>query len=188
MHGVTNNVSLPKHHYGFLRTEFRNNLKIGTEGLIECVIFGAEAIPGYAIGFHVLAEDGSLYSQVPVHGICATADAPKLNLSDLQAWDCFGFNLSVISYEYLWQLRYEYLIGGEPTAGEYIATFDFYDNGFSDRPEQHKHLHWLVLDNGCFALMPNNRLRVEDKSFTTKLFDWNKPPQIEANTLSWSAE
>lgn len=55
-----NNVSLPKHVYALLRTEFCNNLEPGTEGLIQCVIFGAETVPGQALTFHVLRDDGAL--------------------------------------------------------------------------------------------------------------------------------
>jgi hypothetical protein len=40
--------------------------------------------------------------------------------------------------------------------------------GFSEEPDQHKSGHVIALDNGNYAIQPNNRVRVFDPSFTVK--------------------
>lgn len=189
---IQNNVSLPNHIYGFVRTEFCNNLKPETAGLMPCVLFGAESIPGHALGFHILREDGAVISQLPIHALCFTKDAPLVtDPSELQLWDCFGYNISVHRFTYLSDLDgsiYQPELNNRITTCHYLCTFDFFDNGFSDYPEQHKCLHFLKLWDGNFALQPNNRVQFLDKSFTTKPFDWDNPPLIETNTLEWFCE
>jgi hypothetical protein len=180
-----NNVSLPEHQYAFVRNKFLRNGK-PPHDMSECIIFGAESMPGYAMGFHILREDGVMYAQVPIHALCHRQDAAlKEQAGDLQAWDCFGFAMTVAQFDYLSQLRFTHRSGLQ---GEYVCTFDFIRNGFSNYPEQHKHLHLLMMDDGNYMLQPNTTLRAEDKSFTTKLFDWKQPPDIEANEATWSCE
>lgn len=179
-----NNISLPEHQYAFVRNQFLRNGK-EPHDLSECIIFGAEAMPAYAMGFHILREDGVMYAQVPIHALCHEKDAPLREVGDLQAWDCFGYHLTVEQFEYLSQLKFTHKSG---LTGEYICTFDFIRNGFSNFPQQHKHLHFLMMDDGNFMLQPNTTLRAEDDSFTTKAFDWKKPPYVEANETFWYCE
>ena len=60
--------------------------------------------------------------------------------------------------------------------GKYLFTLDWAastDSGdtdylFSEFPSQHKCGHVIAMDNGNFAIQPNNRLLLHDPSFTTK--------------------
>ena len=59
--------------------------------------------------------------------------------------------------------------------GRYLFTFDWAHSdynelnfGFSQKPDQHKAGHVIKLDNGNFAIQPNNRIKVFDPSFATK--------------------
>jgi len=185
---LNNNVSLPKHQYAYLRTEFCNNLDEKHNGTIPCVVFGAESNPERALGFHVLREDGALVAQVPIHALCWKIDAPQQQVGELEAWDCFGYWLTVIEFRYLRERAFSYKHAGAEQQGRYLCTFDFIDNGFSDHPTQHKCWHFLALDNGNYALQPNNRCRVIDKSFTENEFTWDKPPAIQTNELTWYCE
>lgn len=58
--------------------------------------------------------------------------------------------------------------------------------GWSENPGQHKCGHLIKLDDGNFAIQPNNRVILKDPSFTTKL---NKPV-IERiiNQHMWAVE
>jgi hypothetical protein len=185
---MNNNVSLPKHVYGFLRTEFCNNLEAGSEGLIPAVIFGAESVPGRALSFHVLREDGALVSQVPIHGLCHRKDAPKRELSDLLRWDCFGWWMTVAEFAYLREVTFETRIGEETVRGQYVCTFDFIGDGFSDEPSQHKCFHLIALEEGNYALRTNDECKVLEKSFVMSPFEWAALPQIRRNRLKWWAE
>lgn len=190
MNSVFNNVSLPTHQYAYVRTEFCNNLDPSTAGLMPCVIFGAESIPGRALGFHILREDGAMISQLPINALCWHESAmTHINPGDLQLWDCFGYDLSVHCFDYLKNLEGRLkAFNSAIWPFTYICTFDFLNNGFSDYPEQHKCLHFLKLHNGQFALQPNNRLQFIDLSFTDRLFSWENPPRIATNKLEWFCE
>ena len=57
--------------------------------------------------------------------------------------------------------------------------------GFSEHPSQHKCGHFIQMDNGNFAIQPNNRLLVFDSTFFT-----SKKILIERkyNSKEWSSE
>ena len=59
--------------------------------------------------------------------------------------------------------------------GTYICTLDNYhsdvdaiDYSTSEQPAEHKSHNLLELDNGQFALYPNNRMRIYDNSITPR--------------------
>jgi hypothetical protein len=57
--------------------------------------------------------------------------------------------------------------------------------GFSEHPSQHKCGHFIMMDNGNFAIQPNNRLVVFDSTFyTQKELLINR----KYNTQEWSSE
>lgn len=197
-----NNCNLPKHIYGYIRNNFLNNLDNKSDRSVQrCVIFGAEAHPGRAIGFHVLRDDGACIAMVPIHALCHKDNAPGLNLWQLCPWDCFGWDIAAIEFAYLKELDFTVRSpqlhpdvhdhdSGPPKynfwKGTYVCSLDFYDNGFSDDPGQHKHFHLIALEDGNFALQPNNRVQIMERSFTDRSFKGK--PQIQTNELKWSSE
>jgi hypothetical protein len=50
-------------------------------------------------------------------------------------------------------------------------TFDWENNAYSLAPGDYKNAHLLQLDNGCFALQPNNRIYWRDSNFITQPLD-----------------
>jgi hypothetical protein len=181
---IQNNISLP-HLYGYVRTSFCGDPDV--TGLVPCVIFGAEAVPGQSLLFHVLREDGVLYSQLPLHALAHEDSAPPRPLEDLIRWDTFGWNLSVIRYDYLREMTFRVRLPKGEEYGTYECTIDFFDNGFSDEPTQHKHLHLLALEDGNYALQSNDFCRVNDASFVRQdLFE--KPVQLKRQEYVWTAE
>ncbi len=177
------------HRYGYVRPQFVQGLSAAMGPLIPCAIFGICSVPGRALTFHVLLENGAQYARVPLHGLThrEQIDQP-LPLPALQAWDCFGYDMAVHRYAYLAERDVEVRLS-EPCAsqtmvGQYCCTVDWYDNGYSDTPDQHKCAHIIALENGQFAAMPNNRLRWYDASFT----DWRLPIRLSVNTRIHYAE
>lgn len=180
------NVSIP-HFYALIRREFLFNLEEHQNELEEVVVFGLASVSGRALGFHVLTEGGGIYWRVPIHALCH-GDPKEIDerphLQDVQAWDCFGEDVTVTTFDYLVGMGCEAAIQGQHLEGEYAFTVDWTGNGFSDEPSQNKCLHILKLDNGWFAAMPNNRIRWFDKSFTIGEA-W---PQYKTNTQLWRCE
>jgi hypothetical protein len=92
-------------------------------------------------------------------------------LDFLQLWDCFSVNVSCITYDYLKGSRAKVIFkDASELWGEYMMTFDWYDNPYSDEPSQYKCIHLIQLDNGLYTLQPNNRIYWKHMSFTTKPF------------------
>lgn len=197
-----NNCNLPKHIYGYIRNNFLNNLDGRTDNSLQpCVIFGAEAHASRAVGFHVLRNDGACIAMVPIHALCHKPKAKPMELWQVEPWDCFGWNISAIEFTYLKELdivcrlpqidpdAHDYSKGPPKyifERGTYVCSLDFFDNGWSDDPGQHKHLHLVALNNGNFALQPNNRVQILEKSFTDRPF--TAKPKIQTNKLKWTAE
>lgn len=129
-----------------------------------------------------------MIAHVPIHALFHKKGAADQSLGTLQAWDCFGWNLSVVEFDYLKEARIQCKLGRDEFESRYVATIDFLDNGYSDEPTQHKMLHLLKLDNGNFALQPNNKCRMIEKSFTTKHFTWEDRGGIETNEMLYRCE
>ena len=176
------------HRYGYVRPQFVKGLSAALEPLIPCAIYGICSVPNRALTFQVLLENGASYARVPLHALTHVADlADPLPLSALEAWDCFGYALSVHRYGYLAERDCIVRLGDPANAwmpGRYCCTVDWIDNGYSDTPDQHKCAHLIALENGQFAAMPNNRIRWYDASFT----DWAQPIQLATNTTVHYAE
>jgi len=95
----------------------------------------------------------------------------------LVLWDSFSYHVSVTSFpilrnhtcKFTSRRRVEY-------SGRYLFTFDWAgstdmgdtDFSMSEFPSQHKCGHFIKMDNGNFAIQPNNRMRMHDPSFTIK--------------------
>ena len=77
-------------------------------------------------------------------------------------------------------------------SGTYICTLDNYhqdvdaiDYSTSEQPAEHKSFNLLELDNGQFALYPNNRMRIYDNSLTPET---PKVPDFKVSTVYYQVE
>lgn len=183
------NVSIP-HFYAKVRQEYLYNLEINHGKLIDCVVFGATSVSGRALGFNVILESGAQFARLPINALCHK-ECAKLTLGTLELWDCFGVNVVCAVFDYLQGMRVDAIIdtakGFRFNPGGYVMTFDWWGNGFSDEPSQHKTAHLIKLDNGNFALQPNNRIRWHDAAFT-KPFTLKERPDYKVNTHIFTAE
>lgn len=179
------NIDLPRHLYGFIRAEFVYDLQEHHGELLPCVIFAAASQRNRSLTFHVLLEDGAQFARIPLHALCYLKDAPRMTLPDLMLWDCFGEDVTVAAFAYLREMEATAFLRSGEQRGTYVCSFDWVGNGYSETPEQHKVMHLLALQNGCFALQPNNRLRWEDPSFTRPFVRW---PRYRTNTRYFCAE
>ena len=75
--------------------------------------------------------------------------------------------------------------------GEYLFTIDWchpesniLDTEHSEIPHEHKCGHVLALDNGNFAIQPNNRILWNISNFTTR----NDIPDYKVQTTEWNVE
>jgi hypothetical protein len=157
---------------------YQHNAHFGE--FVKVTVFAAQSNPDRAMMFHVLTDDGLVRSRVPIHMLCHKETAPQIPLDYLQLWDCFSVNCTVIAYDYLKAARIKAILKDKQELwGDYMMTFDWYDNAYSDEPTQYKSLHLIRLDNGCYTLQPNNRIYWKHMSFVTKSFPTNPDFKVD---------
>lgn len=176
--------------YCLLKKEFIYNQEKEHGKLTEAYVFGIRSIGGRAIGFNLLTEEGGQFANIPIHALVHKKYYVKMPLKELQLWDCFGEEFGVEKYEGLDGIKCFMQHTKKEISGNYMFTIDWANNAFSDEPSQHKQAHVIKLNNGCFAALPNNRMRWHDPSFTTKSFYGSKGGDVKpiTNTHLWRSE
>ena len=102
-------------------------------------------------------------------------------------WGCSS------SKQFIGSMHYEvYTRDFGTQTGTYICTLDNYhqdvdaiDYSTSEQPAEHKSHNLIELDNGQFALYPNNRMRIYDNSITPEV---PKNPDFKVSTVYYQVE
>lgn len=148
--------------------------------LVEGIWCSVKSIKGEAFRFETyLPEYGALYDKLPISAFWHSPRAPigdALPLDVLQIWDALSYHVTVVDKPLLKGLRAEFFAKDKQTyAGEYMFTLDtcspdprIPDFTFSETVDEHKSYNLLKLDNGQFALQPNNRCRFYDPAFNPR--------------------
>lgn len=182
-------ASLPYHLYGQVRREFITN---GTDtGVDNCIIHAVSVKPTQALTFSVLLESGAQYRGIPIHGFIVGQDVnnripPAKNLHSHQVWGCFGTEFSIIDMSFSKGLSAEWRDStGKTFSGRGLGwAIEFYDDGYSNAPQQDKSFNMLVSQEGYLAAMPNNRVRWWEDSFT----NWDLPINLKVNHKTFYVE
>lgn len=184
----------------FVRAEYLYDFQRGHDDLVEGIWVSAKAIKGEAFRFETyLPEYGALYDKLPISAFLHNCmdekgmDAELLDLDQLQIWDCLSYHVTVIDKPFLKGLRAEFFAKNKRTyQGEYMFTLDtcspdprIPDFGFSETVDEHKSYNVLKLDNGQFALQPNNRCRFFDPAFNPQEM---KFPDFKVATRKYRVE
>ena len=177
------------HFEVYVRSEFLQDFEEGSEGLIRGVCHGVTAIPGRALGFHVLLENGAHIGRLPIHALAHSEDAPSdKEVWELQLWDCFSAQVSIHEFGWLSGMRVRvYLANGEKIGGEYLFTVDYWGNNNAENAGETgwKCHHIIQLDNGLFAAQPNNRLCFFEPSMVVP---FDEAPPYRTMTRTWKCE
>ena len=102
---------------------------------------------------------------------------PDMTLHNLQFWNCMDYGVVAVQKQFIGSMHYEvYTRDFGTQTGTYICTLDNYhqdvdaiDYSTSEQPAEHKSHNLIELDNGQFALYPNNRMRIYDNSITPEI-------------------
>ena len=177
------------HFEVYVRSEFLQDFEEGSEGLIRGVCHGVTAIPGRALGFHVLLENGAHIGRLPIHALAHSKDAPSdKEVWELQLWDCFSAQVSIHEFGWLSGMRVRvYLANGEKVGGEYMFTVDYWGNNNAENAGETgwKCHHIIQLDNGLFAAQPNNRLCFFEPSMVVP---FDEAPPYRTMSRTWKCE
>lgn len=138
----------------------------------EAYAFAIQSVPGKILTFHVMTDYGMLRSRVPISEIFLHRDSDVDVPADFkQLWDCFSENVSVVTYNYLYEKRCQVVLKDKTKIwATYLFTVDWYNNSYSDEPSDYKCGHVLVSDDGYLLCQPNNRIFWKDSNWITKPF------------------
>jgi len=178
----------------YVRGNYLRNQKDSHDKFFPCLVFGITSIPGQVPLFNFLMEDGGIWWHAPISAFCKQPDVKEQDLHELELWDSFSYHIAVTTFYVLKNKKMKFLSRNkEEFFGTYLFTLDWAHSdynelnfGFSEHPDQHKCGHVIQLDNGNYAIQPNNRIRVYDPSFITKP-DQNLIER-KVNTHIWSVE
>jgi hypothetical protein len=143
-----------------------------------------------------MLPNGAVYYRLPISAFfqkhLQRAEVPDMPLHELELWDCFSYYPSVHQFDFLNGIKGKYLGKNKKFYhGSYLFTVDWAhpDNNIlntehSEIPQEHKCGHVLELDNGNFAIQPNNRILWHAANFTTKT-NW---PDYHVQNTEWSVE
>jgi hypothetical protein len=134
--------------------------------------FGVQSIAGKILTFHIMTDYGMMRSRVPISEIFLKRENNNDIPADYkQLWDCFSENVSVVTYEYLYEKRCQVVLKDKSKVwATYLFTVDWYRNSYSDEPSDYKCGHILVSDDGYLLCQPNNRIFWKDSNWITKEF------------------
>lgn len=181
----------------FVRAEYLYDHQAHQNELVEGIWVCVKAIRGQAFRFETyLPQYGAVYDKLPISAFMAKhvkKPGPLLPLDVLEIWDALAYHVEVIDKPLLKGLRAEfYGKDAQLHTGEHMFTLDtcnpdprIPDFTFSEQAEDHKSYNLLLLDNGQFALQPNNRCRFYDPAFNPQEL---KFPDFKVATRIYSVE
>ena len=116
-----------------------------------------------------------------------------MNLPNLQFWNCMDYGVVAVQKQFIGSMDYElYTRDFGIQKGTYVCTLDNYhqdpdiiDYATSENPAEHKSHNLIELDNGQYALYPNNRIRIFDNSLTP---EDPKMPDFKVSTKYYQVE
>ena len=182
--------------YAQVRKEYLYDLKSHHGEVEDCVIFGLASMAGKAVLFHCLLPNGAIYYRLPISAFIqrsyAISQVPRMRLDELELWNSFSYYPSVTTFDFLAGQECKYLGKDKKFyTGEYLFTIDWahpepniLDVDHSEIPQEHKCGHFIALNNGNYAIQPNNRVLWHVGNFTTKK-EW---PDYKTQTSEWSVE
>ena len=182
--------------YAQVRKEYLYDLQSHHGEVEDCVIFGLASMAGKAVLFHCLLPNGAVYYRLPISAFIQRSydisQVPRMRLDELELWNSFSYYPSVTTFDFLAGQECKYLGKDKKFyTGEYLFTIDWahpepniLDVDHSEIPQEHKCGHFIALNNGNYAIQPNNRVLWHVGNFTTKK-EW---PDYKTQTSEWSVE
>ncbi len=180
----------------WVRKEYLTDHQFGHGEFVKGVWVSCKSIPGRAFYFETyLPEYAAMYDKLPISAFLSepVLPDPDMNLPNLQFWNCMDYGVVSIQKQFIGSMDFElYTRDHGIQKGTYICTIDNYhqdcdmiDYATSENPAEHKSHNLIELQNGQYALYPNNRMRIFDNSLTPVE---PKMPDFKVSTEFYSVE
>ena len=180
----------------YVRKEYLQDHQSGHGEFVEGVWVSAKSIPGRAFYFETyLPQYGAIFDKLPISAFVRTPNTPDpdLDLPNLQFWNCMDYGVACMNKGFISSMDAEVFSRDHGfIKGQYLFTLDNYhsnpdviDNNVSEVPQEHKSHNCVELENGQFALYPNNRMRLYDLSITP---DLPLVPDFKVSTIEYQVE
>jgi len=178
----------------WVKREFLYNFEKGHGELEPAIWVSLKALRGQVFRIEsLLPAYGALYDKLPIHAyVWQENHTGTLPIDVLQLWDCMGYRFTIHEKIGLRNLGVKFL--GKDRQwyyGTYLFTVDFcadgaeVDTGFTETAEEHKSFNFIRLDNGQFAVQPNNRCLWYDQSLIPAE---TKTPDFQAARTLWTVD
>jgi len=180
-----------------VRAEYLYDHQSGHDDLVEGVWCSVKAHRGEAFRFETyLPQYAALFDKLPISAFLWTDQVPKadlLPLDMLQIWDALSYHVTVVEKPLLKGLRAQFFGKDRQIhTGRYMFTLDgcspdprIPDFTFVETMDEHKSYNLLQLDNGQFALQPNNRCQFFDPALNPQEI---KTPDFKVATTKYTVE
>ena len=180
----------------WVRKEYLRDHQDGHGEFVEGVWVAAKSIPGRAFYFETyLPQYGAMYDKLPISAFVRSPETPviDMDLANLQFWNCMDYGVMAINKGFIAQMEVEIFTRDHGLQkGKYLFTLDNYhanpdviDNNVSETPQEHKSHNCILLNNGQYALYPNNRMRLYDLSLTPEEPTF---PDFKVSTIEYEVE
>ena len=180
----------------WVRKEYLTNHKSGHGEFVEGYWVTLKSIPGRAFYFETyLPEYAAMYDKLPISAFVSSPKKPEpdMELHNLQFWNAMDYGVISVYKQFIGSMHFELMTRdyGNQT-GTYVCTIDNYhenihdvDCSTSEEPQEHKSHNCIQLENGQYALYPNNRMRLYDLSITPQ---HPKTPDFKVSTIEYQVE
>ena len=182
--------------YCKIRKEYLYDLEKHQGESVDCCVFSVVSITDRALLFNIMLPNGACFWRLPISAFFQEkferSEVVDVPIDQLQIWNSFSYYPSVHMFGYLTSQRGKYFGKDKKEYfRENLFTIDWchpetniLDTEHSEIPHEHKCGHVLALDNGNYAIQPNNRILWNISNFTTR----DDIPDYKVQTTSWNVE
>ena len=132
----------------------------------QAILLTAKSLPGLSTLFQVLLDNGVMRDKLPISAFVSKIDKNEKEypLDFLQIWNSFSYNITCMEINFLSGLRCSVFLKDKTwIKGTILWTFDWSGEtdasvnlSLCEQPDEHKSGHVIEMDNGQYAIQPNN--------------------------------